>query len=357
LSLTLSLAAFAAAAQSQQLEQSPPTPAVVQAPAAPLPDTPAPPPLAEPAPADQASADTGNEIVVQARGKPPPGDPLQALNAQSFEAVQAVDSVLVAPVSKGYEKAVPKPVRKGLHNVLQNLTEPIVFVNYLLQLKPGKAVETLGRFTVNSTLGVAGLFDVAKSKPFNLPYRVNGFGYTMAYYGVKPGPFLFLPLIGPTTLRDVTGRILDLSLVPMAVGKPFNRPEYSLATGTLKSIDERLEMDDVLMTIREECPDPYVADRAWYLAKRHAEVEALHGRTVDLMANLPPCLADGLRARAAARAAAEASQGQTATPVAPAADQGPVPAPHTAPEAPEQPEPAPTPSAQNSDQSAVTATM
>lgn len=351
--LSLSLA-LVAAAQTPAVELPPPLPPAVEAPAAQVP----PPSPGNPAAAPQAgevSAEQGGEIVVTARGKPPPGDPLQALNAQSFEAVQAVDSVLVAPVSKGYEKVVPKPVRKGLHNVLQNLSEPIVFVNYLLQLKPGKAAETLGRFTINTTLGVGGLFDVAKTKPFNLPYRVNGFGYTMAYYGVKSGPFLFLPLIGPTTLRDVTGRILDLSLVPMVVGKPFNRPEYSLTTGVLKSIDERLEMNDLLVTIREECPDPYVADRAWYLAKRHAEVEALHGRKVDLMASLPPCLADGLKARAAARDAASAALPASSTPVGPVEAPAPTPPPPGDP-APISPEPAPPPSA-TPDQGAVTTQM
>lgn len=252
-------------------------------------------------PAPEVPSAVPGEIVITARGKPPPGDPLQTVNVEAFKVLQSVDTALVAPVAKGYDSAVPKPVKKGLHNFLQNLTEPIVFLNYVLQLKPGKAAETLARFTINSTVGVGGLIDVAEKKPFNLPYRVNGFAYTLGYYGVKPGPFLFLPLLGPTTVRDVFGRVIDLALLPTVAGAPFNRPAYSLGSGALKAIDERLERDDMLTTIQEDCPDPYAAERTWYLEKRQAVIEGLHGRTVDLNSKLPSCLVEGMKARAAAR--------------------------------------------------------
>lgn len=314
MSLSLPLAAALAAAAPQAMPpQAPPSAsAVLNLPAAEAPadspsigassETPTPPPPAAPTslPPPVPSA-VPSEIVITARGKPPPGDPLQAVNVEAFKVLQSVDVALVAPIAKGYESIVPKPVKSGLHNFLQNLTEPIVFLNYLLQLKPGKAAETLARFTINSTLGFGGLIDVAKTKTINLPYRVNGFAYTMGYYGIKPGPFLFLPLLGPTTVRDVIGRVLDLSVLPVGVGSPFNRPAYSLGSGALKAIDERLERDDMLTTIQEDCPDPYAAERTWYLEKRQAVIEGLHGRTVDLSAKLPQCLVDGMKSRAAAR--------------------------------------------------------
>lgn len=243
-----------------------------------------------------------NEIVVTGRGKPPKADPLQAINAQTFEVMSAVDGAVVAPIAYGYRSVVPEPVKDGLHNMLINLTEPIVFVNDLLQLKIGRAMKTLARFVINSTIGVAGLFDVAKKKPFNIPYHVNGFAYTMGYWGIKPGPFLFLPLIGPTTVRDVIGRVLDLSLLPGIAGKPFSDPKYALASGALKSIDERLERDDMLTVIQEDCPDPYAAERTWYLVKRQAVIDGLRGRKVDVMSQLPQCMVDGLKKRAADRA-------------------------------------------------------
>ena len=93
-----------------------------------------------------------------------------------------------------------------------------------MQLKPRKSLETLGRFAINSTAGIAGLFDVSKNRPINLPRRVNGFAYTLGYYGVKPGPYMYLPLIGPTTVRDLVGRVGDISLLPVVVGGPFSDP-------------------------------------------------------------------------------------------------------------------------------------
>src|SRR3546814_2534491 len=74
----------------------------------------------------------------------------------------------------------------------------------------GKALETVGRFAINSTIGAAGVFDVAKKAPINLPYRSNGFANTLGFYGVEPGPYFFLPLVGPTTLRDMVGDGIDL---------------------------------------------------------------------------------------------------------------------------------------------------
>lgn len=241
--------------------------------------------------------DDGGTITVTARGRPPKEDPVQAINVVSFQAVQAVDKAVIGPIAHGYEKGIPRPVRKGLHNLLNNLDEPIVFVNFLLQLKPGKAVETLGRFTINSTLGVAGLIDMAKRKPFHLPRRSNGLADTLGYYGVGPGPYLFLPLIGSTTIRDMFGRIVDLSLVPTVVGKPFNNPTFALAKGALSSLDERAEFDADLKKLRTS-QDPYAAQRAYYLQRRQAEIDVLRGKRdnadidVDQIVN-PPAAPQG----------------------------------------------------------------
>src|SRR3546814_9806039 len=81
--------------------------------------------------------------------------------------------------------------------------------------KIGKALETVGRFAINSTIGAAGVFDVAKKAPINLPYRSNGFANTLGFYGVEPGPYFFLPLVGPTPLRDMVGDGIDLLVLPV----------------------------------------------------------------------------------------------------------------------------------------------
>lgn len=248
--------------------------------ASPSSEAPPSPEVAPPAETAEAVAPTAppnapGTIVVTAKPTPPPGDPLQGLNIQSFKVVQSVDGAVTGPVARGYKKALPSPVRSGLRNVLRNLSEPVVVVNYMLQLKPGKSLETLGRFAVNSTIGAAGLFDVAKSRPFALPYRANGFAYTLGYYGVKSGPYMYLPLIGPTTVRDLAGRLGDISLLPLTVGKPFNEAAFVIPTTTIRLIDERAEADDDIRRQATESPDLYATIRSRYLSRRQAEIDAL----------------------------------------------------------------------------------
>lgn len=209
------------------------------------------------------------------------------LNAQSFEVVQDVDEALVGPVAMAYKDAVPKPVRHGLRNFLRNLTEPIVALNFLLQLKPGKAAETVGRFAINSTIGIGGLFDVAKRDPFKLPYRRNGFANTLGYYGVEPGAYLFLPLIGPTTVRDLVGGTVDGLLLPTVVGAPFNDPYFTLPAATLSALQGRIQIDEQLNALRTQSRDPYLDARDFYLKRRQAEIDALKGKVQYPDGDLP----------------------------------------------------------------------
>ena len=253
-------------------------PAEVPAPAAPAQ---APVPEAPPAdPLPPATAQTvanSTDIVVTAKS---PADPLESVNVQTYEAVQAVDDAVIAPVARAYKRTLSDDMRDGIRNAINNIDEPIVFVNFLLQLKIGKALETAGRFAINSTVGVAGIMDVAKKKPFNLPRRPNGLADTLGYYGIGPGPYLFLPLIGPTTVRDVAGRMVDLSIVPVAAGKPFNTPYYALPKGGLSALDERARNDEEI-TERKDTADPYVTIREHYLKKRQWEIAVLRGEVPD----------------------------------------------------------------------------
>lgn len=231
-------------------------------------------PPAQAPPADRAGR---NDIVVTGL-KEPAGDPLRAVNAESFAVTQKVDAAVIGPAARAYKEAVPSPVRAGIHNFLYNLREPIVFLNFLLQFKPGKAIETLGRFAINTTIGAAGLVDMAKRKPFRLPRRSNGFANTLGYYGVKNGPFLFLPVVGPTTVRDLLGGAIDRLVLPVAVGSPFNSVAYTAPAGVLGALDHRSEFDETLKDLHDNSPDPYAATRAFYLNRRQAEIDQLHGR-------------------------------------------------------------------------------
>jgi phospholipid-binding lipoprotein MlaA len=278
------VAAAVAAAQVQpQADQqatppAPPTRAAEQpaatsaAPAIPLD------PLVDPASAPDTATTTTAIVNASAVGHAP-GDPLEGLNRHLFAGYLFADRTFIRPVAMAYRHVVPKPVRSGLRNFFRNLGEPLVFVNDLLQLKPGRAFKTFERFIINSSLGVGGLIDVAKSPNLGLPHHDNGFGNTLAYYGVGPGPYLFLPIIGPTTFRDLIAGQGDDFVLPLAIGNPFDRLEYQIPRGVLSGVDDRAESDADFKALLDSAVDPYATLRSVYLQNRAAEIQALHSRS------------------------------------------------------------------------------
>jgi phospholipid-binding lipoprotein MlaA len=227
--------------------------------------------------APPATGDAGEEpeLVVSARA-PHAGDPLEKVNALSFSVTNHIDDAVTAPAARAYASVIPKPVRHGLRNFFANLREPVVFANYLLQLKPGKAFETAGRFAINTTVGLGGMLDVAVRCPFNLPRRPNGFSDTLGFYGVKPGPFLFVPVAGPTTVRDVVGGLVDFFASPAMIGGPFRSRAYVISSATVRILDRRDRKEEMLDGVRKS-DDPYAARRNLYLQRQRERVEALHG--------------------------------------------------------------------------------
>ncbi len=206
------------------------------------------------------------------------GDSLEGFNRAMFGTWQVLDKAVYRPAAMAYKHVAPKPLRTGIRHVLSNLTEPLVFLNFLLQGKPRSASRTLARFLLNSTVGVGGLIDVAKSKSINLPHRDNGFGTTLAIYGVGPGPYIFLPFVGPSNLRDLLGASSEGLLIPLAVGRPFDTIEYQLSTAVVGGLDQRAEADDALKALLSGAVDPYATLRSAWQQNRAAEIEAIrHG--------------------------------------------------------------------------------
>ncbi len=206
-----------------------------------------------------------------------PGDPFEHFNRKMFARQQTFDRVVFRPVALGYKHAVPSPVRTALRHFFSNLGEPIVFLNYMLQLKPGKAIETVARFTINSTLGLAGTIDLAKGKAIRLPHRPNGLADTLGFYGVKPGPYIFLPFVGPTTLRDLFGNGADGAILAPTVGEPFDGLYYQLPHAIIPGLDQRVEADGDLQALMAGAVDPYATLRSVYLQDRAGEIRHLHG--------------------------------------------------------------------------------
>jgi len=219
-------------------------------------------------------AQTEHEIVVTSNTRSAVIDPLRAVNEKSFEATVAVDDTIARPLALAYIRAVPEPVRQGLRNALDNLAEPMTFVNYVLQLKPLSACKTIARFVINSTIGLAGLIDAAKRRPFKLVRHRNGFADTLGFYGMKPGPFFYVPLVGPTTVRDLLGGFIDRTFLPLAVGKPFNRASYTIPVGVLSAADRRGRNDSRIQARRDDY-DPYLTARRTYLERRKTRIDTL----------------------------------------------------------------------------------
>ncbi|MBS0581112.1 MAG: VacJ family lipoprotein [Proteobacteria bacterium] len=133
-------------------------------------------------------------------------DPWERMNRFTYRFNARFDEAVFLPVANGYRR-LPRPVQSGLHNFFSNLTEVVSTANYLLQLRPGPALRSLGRFALNSTLGIGGLLDVATEA--HIPKARTGFGNTLARWGVHPGPYLVVPILGPYTLRDGFGFAAD----------------------------------------------------------------------------------------------------------------------------------------------------
>lgn len=218
----------------------------------------------------------GSEIVVEGDVGPTERDPMAAVNETSFRITQRVDAVFVEPLASGYRDGLPGPLRDGLGNVVRNLREPANFLNFLLQGKIGKAMETFARFTINSTLGFGGLIDMAEKPGINLPYRRNGFGNTLGFYGVGGGPYLYVPIAGATNVRDLIGNTLDQGLLPFVVGAPFDTPEYGIPLFVVTNLDSRVALDEEIERLNDTV-DPYGARRDIYNYRRARDIALLKG--------------------------------------------------------------------------------
>lgn len=193
-------------------------------------------------------------------------DPLQPINRTTHEFNSVVDTLLVKPLALSYQKLVPRPVKTGVRNFFGNLNDVRVTFNDLLQLKFGQAAQDLGRFAINSTLGVGGLMDVA-DPAFGLEKNRQDFGMTLAHYGVESGPYVVLPLLGPSTVRDAFGLTVDTVFhASQQIGHVATRNSLRGA----EAVDFResvLSFDDLIIG------DEYLFIRGAYLQQREFAID------------------------------------------------------------------------------------
>ena len=214
--------------------------------------------------------------------------PGRTTNKESFEGFNrgiykfndTIDKAALKPVAKGYRKVTPQFVRTGIGNVLSNLEYPGTFINQFLQGKVVLGLKDTGRFLLNSTLGVAGIFDVATD--WGMPSRPRDFGETMGTYGVPPGPYLVLPFRGSTDVRDFAGNYLDGYATPLRYVRYDGRNYVGLMKSTLGSINNRANNLVTYRDIERASVDYYATMRTWYMERRARLIEDTPVRTAEL---------------------------------------------------------------------------
>lgn len=198
-------------------------------------------------------------------------DPFEGFNRNMFAVHEAIDKAVLEPVARGYRAVAPQPVRTSVRSFLQNLRSPVVFANDVLQGEFSRAGTTAARFGINSTIGIGGVFDPAAT--MGLERHDEDFGQTLGRWGVPSGPYLFIPLLGPTTVRDGAGVGVDLALDPINYAEFEGDDAFRVTRAVLGGISARENVLDTIEDIRQDSLDPYVTIRTSYGLWRYSAIQ------------------------------------------------------------------------------------
>ncbi len=211
-------------------------------------------------------------------------DPWEKYNRRMHKFNNGVDRVVAKPLAKAYVKAVPRPVRLGVSNFFNNLGQPVSALNALLQGKPKQAAQSLGRFLMNSTLGIGGLFDPADDA--KIPNKSEDFGQTLGVWGWKRSRYVELPLFGPRTVRDTFGLIGDAPLSPI---RQIENDKIRIFTQGLQLVDVRAQLLP-LDSLRDGAADEYALFRDGWSQRRNYQIFGDSRRDKDQDQDLPDYL-------------------------------------------------------------------
>lgn len=214
-------------------------------------------------------------------------DPWEPMNRRVHAFNLAVDHAVMRPLARAYATVVPAPVRTGVGNFFDNLGTPVTFANLLLQGRPGEAIETLGRFLVNTTIGIGGLFDPA-GKVLKMHRHSADLGRTFARWGWRESRYLELPFFGPSTLRDAFGKAGDYELSPLTY---VEEDRTRIGLRALQAVDLRASLLN-LDALRQAAPDDYTLTRDAWLARRRYLIENDRRHGDEGIDALPPYLMD-----------------------------------------------------------------
>ena len=209
-------------------------------------------------------------------------DPLEPMNRYFFDFNQKLDRNAALPAATFYTATMPNPARRSIHNFLDNLGGPVTVVNDLLETQFRNAGKAAARFVINTTVGLAGIFDVADG--WGLPGRDRDFGETLGAYGVPQGPYLVLPFRGPTAVRDLGGNYIDGFFSPLYYWhvQYSGRQYIGLIKSTIGSVDNRSQNIVTYRDIERASVDFYATMRDYYRQRRQRQVEDTNSPTAEL---------------------------------------------------------------------------
>ena len=229
------------------------------------------------APTDVAALPTGSNDI---------SDPFEKMNRSVFSRNQRLNHAIVYPVAKAYNRVVPQPARNSVANFADNLSEPMVFANNVLQLRLGAAATTAGRFALNSSIGIGGLFDIANRE--NLQRQTGDFGQTLYVWGVRRSAYLVVPIIGPTNVRDLIGTTVDFVAAIPAGGllqEGLEATQFASAAndltvaGSIATPFTKLDEVEQMKTLEDGSLDFYTMLRSVVAQKRQAELDEAVARS------------------------------------------------------------------------------
>jgi len=205
-------------------------------------------------------------------------DPLEKINRKIFAFNDSIDRYLTEPIARGYRNYTPKLIRSSIHNFVTNLTLPISAFNSFAQGKVENGLATSSNFLINTTLGIGGLFDIAGNK--NIRYNAEDFGQTLGHYGVNNGPYLIIPILGPSTSLDFIGSAFDRSIDPMgfnllAIGGSINaiNVDFRTSQAMLQTLDLRENLLDPISDAKKDSFDLYATFRSVYIQQRDLKIK------------------------------------------------------------------------------------
>jgi phospholipid-binding lipoprotein MlaA len=200
-------------------------------------------------------------------------DPLEPTNRFFFAFNDRILTYVLTPVAKRYVAYVPQPVRGGIHNMLNNIGQPVQFVNDVLETKPRRAGDSFMRFTINSTVGVGGIFDVARQLGY--PDHDSDGGMTLALWGVPAGPFLYLPVYGPSGLRDGIGRGMDAAVNAFTWISFDGSNTLGWSQAGFGALDQTSRHLKDIEQVKAGALDPYATFRSLYRQLRETQINSI----------------------------------------------------------------------------------